>query len=131
MALSDWRGTPFVPYLLPIIPATAKIDHDISKLSEDKIGKLPGKWHSPKGWIGFSKWQEYRATEKDLDKWATWYTHEKVPDTIGMRAGDFIFVDIDVRDHELAQKIAAAFMLEIGLAPMRTRSNSSKCGLLY
>ncbi|MDE2096282.1 MAG: hypothetical protein KGL39_03485 [Patescibacteria group bacterium] len=130
MAFSDWKGTAFEPYLLPIIPAGSKINHAISKLSDDKVGKLPGKWVDNNGWVGFPKWQEHRATGKELDWWERWYFDQPCA-TIGMRTGDYLFVDIDVTDAEVAEKIQAAMLVMLGPAPIRTRPNSAKRGMLY
>jgi hypothetical protein len=127
MPFADWKGSAFERYLLPIIPAGAKLSRN-SKLTPEKIGKVPGKWTS-EGWVGFHGWQEYTATAADLERWAKWY--KDVPETIGMCLGDYIFIDLDITDEALAARMKMLALFSLGAAPIRCRSNSSKCGLLY
>jgi hypothetical protein len=59
-----WEGTEFQAYILPNIPAGAKLKppdaegkHG-SKLKPEQLGKIPGRWSSEaKAWTGFHGWQ--------------------------------------------------------------------------
>jgi hypothetical protein len=55
-----WKfaGTDFERYILPIIPAGAKLK-DGSKINPGQLGKIPGMWLSDERvWIGFKDWSK-------------------------------------------------------------------------
>jgi hypothetical protein len=79
-----FNNSSLVPYLLPIIPAGATLSPG-SQLQPDKIGKIPGEW-TERGWRGFKDWQKNITTNKLLEAFARFYTHEpELVESIGCR----------------------------------------------
>ncbi len=56
-----YAGTEFEGYILPIVPAGAKLTEK-SKLTPDHLGKILGEWRKDVGaWTGFPHWQNHWA----------------------------------------------------------------------
>src|ERR1700730_9281067 len=121
----DYKNSPFVHYLLPIIPRGVPLSPD-SKLTPDRIGKIPGCWTS-KGWVGFGDFTKHTTTAAQLDGFASFYTHDVgVKETIGMLGQDFPGLDGDVEDEEAAQVARDYAGLFFGPTAVRVRPNSNK-----
>src|ERR1700760_4819576 len=77
--LSDFLkfiGTDFERYILPIIPASARLSEN-SKLTEGQLGKIPGLWlPEERAWIGFKNWSNHYVYAKawSLRHWQRWQT---------------------------------------------------------
>jgi P4 family phage/plasmid primase-like protien len=126
MSFSDYAGSKFVPYLLPIIPRDATLS-PTSKLTPDKLGKIPG-WRSETGWVGFA-WQKHRTPESQLAAYDKMYG-EAVP-TIGVQAERLPGMDIDVPDADVVEEIVKIAIEEMGNAPRRGRENSARVLMMY
>jgi hypothetical protein len=134
MGFADYGPTPFCPYVLPIIPkgAADKLSPH-SKLTPDRLGKIPGLRY-PEGWRGFGKqlpWQKHISTPKILKTFAEMYAQDGLVETIGLRLGVLIAVDIDWENPEIAELVMKLAGEDLGVTPIRFRSNSAKVLLLY
>src|SRR5580704_15161348 len=122
MPFEALKGTPFWRYVLPIMPAGVKI-HPKSELTPEHCGKNPGKWRR-EGWIGFAKWQEHDSEhDGSTVYWPGWYRAEGKPETIGLRTGDYVALDLDVTDKDLVDLALGFASIHLGLAPRRFREN--------
>src|SRR3982074_792129 len=102
MPFKDYKNSPFVPYLLPIVPRGVPLSPE-SKLTPERLGKIPGRW-TPNGWVGFADFTKHWTTPAQLDGFASFYTHDEgAKETIGMRGDDFPILDSDAEDGEAAQ----------------------------
>jgi hypothetical protein len=136
---SDFRqyiGTPFQPYILPIISRGAKLKAD-SKLTEDHLGKIPGKYFPAVGeWSGFYQWQSNRTTSTALERWQVW--QEPAPDgsgmtiSIGLRTKVILAVDIDADDEAVANELEMRAICMLGIpGAIRRRVGSPRRVLFY
>jgi hypothetical protein len=132
VSFTDYIDTPFQPYILPIIPRGAKLSPH-SKLTPDRIGKIPGIRY-PEGWGGFGKqvpWQKHVSTARFLNGLDDRYLRDGLVPTIGVQARILIAVDIDFDNPEFAELIMKLACEDLGVAPVRFRSNSAKILLPY
>jgi len=121
----DYKNSPFVHYLLPIIPREVPLS-DKSGLTPERIGKIPGRW-TPGGWVGFGDFTKHTTTEAQLDTFASYFTHDQgVKETIGMLGADFPMLDSDVEDEEAAQIVRQVVAMFFGETATRVRPNSNK-----
>ncbi len=127
-----WTDTEFERYILPIIPAGATLK-DSSKLSPEQLGKIPGKWSSEaKAWTGFAGWQTHRAGRGFMAYWENWQLESGTAIASGIILGEWIAVDIDSDNQQVADEIEDRFTLEIGASPVvRLRHGSSRRVLFY
>jgi hypothetical protein len=109
-----YAGTPFEPYILPIIPAGAKLTKN-STLTPKHLGKVPGIWlPDVKRWRGFPGWQRHRACRADLVRWQGWQERDNADTAIaiGLQLGHHIVAaNIDIGDAaiaDLAERIVIA-----------------------
>lgn len=128
-SFQDYRGSVFMPWLLPIIPVGAKLT-DGSLITPDKIGKIPGWYHGPQaGWSGLGGWNgKGAANVKALQLWDSWFAPR--PPIIGLRASRFPGFDLDTEEGwqtEIAQDIA---FNTCGKTIARARSDGSPRRLL-
>jgi hypothetical protein len=127
-------GTPFERFILPIIPAGAKLRPD-SKLTPDHLGKIPGKFYpGPKEWSGFYKWSANDAKPDHLRKWHGWQDDDQAATAIALalQCGVFLAVDIDENDEAIAdeiQNVVIAYLGEPGA--IRRRVGSARRVLFY
>jgi P4 family phage/plasmid primase-like protien len=133
-ALSDfvkYKDHPVAQYLLPIIPAGAKI-RDISKVNEGHLGKIPGRYNSEeKAWSGYPKWTEQRATPTQLERWQAWQD-ETGPFAIGMHNVITVAFDLDIDVEKLVEAVQARIELAFGPTPVvRRREGSPRRVLIY
>jgi hypothetical protein len=96
---ADFKGTPFVPYLLPIIPKGSALAPE-SKLTPDKLGKIPGRYNiETNTWSGIP-WD--RATynrDGTLDVYDRWFELGGRPcSTIALQGTELVAVDQDSED---------------------------------
>ena len=120
-----YKNSPFVPYLLPIIPKGAPLS-PASKLTPERIGKIPGRWTAD-GWVGFGDFTKHTTTAAQLDGFASFYTHDAgVKETVGMLGADFPGLDSDVEDEESAQVARKWALFCFGETAVRARPNSNK-----
>jgi hypothetical protein len=122
---SKYLGTPYQPYIRPGIPPDGILAPG-SKIEPEKRGKVPGLWFG-KDWIGLPReFQDKAASSSSLTGWDGWPT-----ESVALRCGQFIGVDIDTDDPALAGAIRAAAERILGLAPVRGRPGSAHCLLVY
>jgi len=134
MSFLDYAGTPFEPFILPIIPKGAgdKLSPH-SKLTPDRLGKIPGVKYR-EGWGGFPKhipWSTHIAKAGTLAAWARMYQEDGLVETIGVQARILIAIDVDFDDPNYARIIEEFAVETLGPAPARMRSNSGKVLLCY
>src|SRR5882762_5040450 len=98
----DYKDSPFLPYILPIIPFGAALS-ETSKLTPERIGKIPGVL-TPKGWTGFGDFTKHTSTNAMMDGFAAFYKPPQV-ETVGMLTQDYICLDCDVDDAVYAKVI--------------------------
>src|ERR1700730_5845701 len=103
-----FAGTPFESYILPIIPANAKLkprEDGKPVIDAERLGKIPG-WYVARAdaWVGFGDWPHHSTSKKHLETWQGWQTPD-VPVAIGMRTAEFPVVDIDSDDPAIAEAI--------------------------
>lgn len=132
MSFSDYIGTPFQEWILPIIPAGAPLA-EWSKLTPDKLGKIPGQFWPERGgvWSGFKDWTKWRAEDRALRAFDTWY--KSYTPTLGINSSRLPGIDIDFEnDPELVEQIVGlAALMFPGPQCVRTRPNSSRVLLAY
>ena len=118
-----------MPFLLPIIPAGAKLSAHTS-LDQGKLGKIPGRQIGD-GWAGFRQWQSFTADPQALEAWGRMYTEDKLPETIGLQAKELPACDVDVEDEQAAALVEVTAGIFLGRAPKRSRPNRCKFLLQY
>src|SRR5947208_1657323 len=92
----DYKGTKFTPYILPIIPKGEPLAPE-SKLTPEKIGKIPGYKDEHGLWWGFKDFNRHTANHRILDAWARFYPPPLV-ETVGFRTVDYPVIDADITD---------------------------------
>ncbi len=129
-----YAGTPFEPFILPIIPAGVELKKD-SSLTAAHLGKIPGKWYpQPNLWSGFYGWQSHWANANDLERWQRWQGKDKanLPIASGLRTGLILAMDIDVNQEDIARDISSIIHATLGVpGAIRRRHGSSRQVLLY
>jgi hypothetical protein len=125
----DYRDSKFMQFVLPIIPAGARLSAR-SSLDQGKVGKIPGRQIGD-GWAGFVGWRSFTATPQELEGWPRMYGEDGLPETIGLQAKELPACDVDVEDEEAAALVEATARLFLGPAPKRSRPNSCKFLLQY
>ena len=112
--------------LLPIIPAGAKLSKR-STLSEEHIGKIPGKYNKQYGtWAGFAEWPRFKAEMRDYMEWDTW------PDVlVGLNLQEYVGIDIDIEDEELSEHILEILYDVLPPSIIRVREDSARKMLIY
>ncbi len=136
---SDFRkyiSTPFQSYILPIIPKGARLKAD-SKISQDQLGKIPGKYFPAVGeWGGFYAWPANRTTSTALAHWQVW--QKPTPDgcgvsiAIAIRTKVILAVDIDADDEEVANELELRVVCWLGPpGAIRRRHGSPRRVLFY
>lgn len=100
--------------LVPIAQPGCVVSPTSSMFRRPKdVGKVPSDL-GPTGWRGLRDWQNYEATEADLDSW-----HE-MGAGIGIKTGaGLLAVDIDTLDEALAEKCERAAIDILGLSARR------------
>src|ERR1700737_906185 len=99
----DYCGSELMPFVLPIIPAGAKLSAHTS-LDQGKIGKIPGRQIGD-GWAGFKDWPKFTASPQALEAWARMYAEDGLPETIGLQAKELPACDVDTDDEDAADII--------------------------
>jgi hypothetical protein len=120
----DYKGTPFVPYLLPIIPRGEPLS-PTSNLTAEKLGKIPGLRNPDTGeWVGFD-WPNFNIYDNNLAGFASWYANRPV-ETVGVNARELIGFDSD-SDHPVVAKIVRDTLDDVlGWSCGRVRPGSDK-----
>ena len=125
----DYKGTPFVPFILPIIPRGSPLSPG-SKLLPEKIGKIPGRRDPATGlWAGVP-WNIWTSTDKMLDTMSGWYA-DRPMETVAIRSDELVAVDMD-SDNPLVAEIAEMTAIEkLGFTTRRVRDGTPKFLLCY
>ncbi len=108
--------------LIPVIPPGAALAPS-SKITQESIGKIPGRRLDNGLWVGYD-WRKGIATLEDVRRWARWGAN------VGLRTDVFPCVDIDCADPRLAETIEGVALATLGAAPIRT-GNAPKRVLAY
>ena len=113
--------------LLPIAPIGCKI-LESSALSDKTVGKVPSRFLPHKQvWCGLTgEWATKGLTEKQIEENETYLTSN-----IGLRAGDFPAIDIDVNSYHMRVLVENIATEVLGEAPVRARENSPRVLLMY
>jgi hypothetical protein len=137
-----FADTDFEQYILPIIPAGAKLTLN-STLNEEQLGKIPGEWVSDVGaWRGLANWQDRWVwrSKTALERWQGWQTEYAqaigatcpIAIAVGMNTRDFNCFDIDSDDPAIADQTETIIMQHIGRTPIvRLRHGSPRRVLFY
>jgi hypothetical protein len=126
-------GTPYERFILPIIPAGAKLKprEDGNTVDPEKLGRMPGAYLSHLDqWIGLREWSSHRANATKLERWQGWHKPGLlVP--IAILTPEFPVADGDINREDDACEIATIMIRELGPTAVRTRPNSHGFGLVY
>ncbi len=129
-----FMGTDFERYILPIIPRGAKLAKQ-SNLSEDQLGKIPGRWLAEeRAWVGFKDWPNHHVytNASNLKHYERWQTESGTSVAVGMNTNVFNAVDIDSDSPEIADIIECYTAMDLGMTPVvRLRDGSARRVLLY
>ena len=97
MPFKHYKNSPLLPWLVPIIPKGAKLSPN-SKLTPERIGKIPGRW-TDEGWVGFEKFTQHVTTPKMCDAFDAYYKDGGgYAPIVGMRNDEHLLVDNDHDD---------------------------------
>lgn len=97
--------------LVSVIPPAAPLS-EMSKIAADQAGKAPGRQNAQGTWGGYA-WQDYTPTANDIERW------DRAHANIGLKAGRYPALDIDVVNEQLARIIADMAVRALGKAPLR------------
>ena len=97
--------------LVSVIPPAAPLS-ELSKIATDQAGKAPGKQNAQGTWGGYA-WQDYSPTANDIERW------DRSHANIGLKAGKYPALDIDVVNEQLANIITSMAEKALGKAPIR------------
>lgn len=97
--------------LVSVIPPAAPLS-EMSKIAADQAGKAPGRQNAHGTWGGYA-WQDYTPTANDIERW------DRAHANIGLKAGRYPALDIDVVNEQLARIIADMAVRALGKAPLR------------
>lgn len=97
--------------LVSVIPPAAPLS-EMSKIAADQAGKAPGRQNAQGTWGGYA-WQDYTPTANDIERW------DRAHANIGLKAGRYPALDIDVVNEQLARIIADMAFKALGKAPLR------------
>ncbi|CAB4124673.1 DNA primase/polymerase, bifunctional, N-terminal [uncultured Caudovirales phage] len=119
-------GLPVVD-LLPIIPPGAAL---VPKTAIDSghLGKIPGRYLPYKKlWSGLpGEWPSVGLLPRYQAQCGTWPTQN-----VGLRAGNFPGLDIDVKSEEARDLVEVLSTLHLGKAPARVRDNAPRALLVF
>ncbi|CAB4139141.1 COG3378 Phage associated DNA primase [uncultured Caudovirales phage] len=97
--------------LVSVIPPAAPLS-EMSKIAADQAGKAPGRINAQGTWGGYA-WQTYDPTPNDIERW------DRSRANIGLKAGKYPALDIDVVNESLARIIGDMATKALGAAPVR------------
>ena len=127
---SDWghlQGIGLTPDLLPVVSNLSAVISPKSKLKA--LGKTPSMYNRDGNAVGIPEWTQHVATDRDIERWA------RNPDLgICIKTGaawHLFAIDIDIDDSAASRLIVDYIFLATGELPMRWRSNSGKCLLVF
>jgi hypothetical protein len=127
-------GTDFERYILPIIPAGAKLAPE-SKLTPDHLGKIPGRWLvEQRAWVGFKDWSKHYVYARawSLEHWHRWQAESGTAIAVGLNTNVFNVIDIDSDDPAIADTIETYAAKYLGATPaVRLRHGSARRVLVY
>jgi hypothetical protein len=130
---ADFKGTPFVPFVLTVIPKGEPLAPE-SKLTPEKLGKIPGVYDvDTKTWSGFNWNKPTYNRDGTLDVYDSWYVERGRPcSTIALQGPDMVAIDGDVLDNpEVAAVVRGVALRTLGPAPIRVRAGSTKFLMCY
>lgn len=97
--------------LISVSPPNAQLSPG-SKITASQLGKVPAIRLQTGLWRGYD-WRKYETQETDVRRW------ELAGANIGLRAGRFPAIDVDVTDTDLALEIEKWALETLGPAPVR------------
>jgi hypothetical protein len=120
----DYKGTPFVSYILPIIPKGEPLS-EASGLTQEMLGKIPGLRNPNTGqWAGFD-WPRFIVDDGTLDIFAGWYANRPC-ETVAINARELIAVDSDGDNIVVAAITRETLNDTLGWSVERVREGSFK-----
>lgn len=116
---SSWLG--LTADLLPVVSnPTAKISkHSTMK----QLGKTPSRYNGSGEVVGITDWTSKRSTSSDVAAWSAKHDYGLCLQTRTIRA-----FDLDIEDAGVVQAVVDTIGVDL---PMRFRTNSSKCLLVF
>jgi predicted P-loop ATPase len=121
---AHWQGLGLTADLLPVV---SDLNASISEKSSLKaIGKTPSLFNRAGDVVGIPDWTQKRSVDRDIGRWAQ---DQRLGISIQCRL--LRAIDIDIGDTSVADDIVAYIHLVTGELPMRYRSNSGKCLLVF
>ncbi|HEV2186959.1 MAG TPA: hypothetical protein VGR70_07110, partial [Stellaceae bacterium] len=129
MGFQEYKGTPFEPWILPIIPVGAKLTEG-SKIPEDKIGKIPGLYYpQSERWSGLARWSKQVTNGgKAFPVWDGWYPKDE--QVVGLQTRNFPAIDADVLEAWQADIVRDVAFRILGPTIVRGRGEHSPRQLL-
>jgi putative DNA primase/helicase len=126
-----YAPTDFCEYILPIIPAGAKLK-ETSKISADQLGKIPGLYDADAGaWVGFA-WPNNRATKKTLEWYEVWQREAGTAIAIALNTALWHGLDVDSDKKEFRDTVWKLADEHFGATPVvRCRAGSVRIVLFY
>lgn len=111
--------------VLPVVSNPAAKVSAHSKLKH--LGKTPSVYRLPeREVVGLPEWTDRQSTAQDVLKWST------EPDYgICIQTRELVALDLDVVDYEVAAAVLKLINSALPGAPVRSRSNSAKCLLIF
>jgi hypothetical protein len=127
--MSEWKRwalqESFLPWLKSVIPYDAVISPTASPGLHENRGKAVGQKNVDGTWSGQRNWTAKRTTLSGAKKAC------RDGASIGMQGVVFPALDIDCDDQRLVDAIKQLAFEKLGPAPVRGRSGSSRCLLMY
>jgi putative DNA primase/helicase len=123
----DYIGTPYETYIHPIIPVGSTMSA-LSKITPDRLGKIPGRMKPDGTWAGYNwqaEWQYTKATT--LRRYQAWQL-EGVPKVIpiGLVTREYIAIDLDTEDEKVVEWFKAKIAAILGVTPVIRRRDGNK-----
>ena len=130
MPFAKYKNTPFLRYIVPIIPVGAKLAEGC-KIKPENLGKIPGVRNPNGTWSGFGNFNRHISTNAIMDAFAAFYKHEGYTETVGILGREFICFDADTEYEAAIDIMRRNALFWLGETYERTRSNSKKFALIY
>lgn len=127
---SDWAHMQQLGLTPDLLPVVANLSAEISPNSSLKaLGKTPSMFNRDGKAVGIPKWTQHVATDSDIKRWSF------NPDLgVCLKTGSachLFAIDIDIGDTAASRAVVDFIFLITGEMPMRWRSNSGKCLLIF
>jgi len=124
---SDWAAWQALGLMADLLPVVSDQTAAISPNSKmTTLGKTPSTFNRDGHAVGVPGWTSAQSTGAHVAQWAKDGRLGICVQTRNVRA-----IDIDISDPAIARQIADLIEMDVGKMPMRKRSNSGKCLLVF